>query len=419
MYNGQPVKGNKGSCPYGSTWVEPSGDNKYAEGGNWFRDRYVTDKGNIDWGKGIWDASMLTGGLGIGKMLLGKSLAKGGKYLGDKLFRTNKSEKALAEQIKNNRWNATTTNTNRYGLPNPTVTTIPGRPAVQSRVINPATGKPYNLPPIPATTRTTPASNVLAPWGGAEAGKAGMKQLMNQMGSTRRLSPLKIGGAATLGLAGYDQLGPGLTAASKENRAMQAADQKALEQKALNENTAALMAKNKTEAEVQAEKDRRAGLGEWGRMQEDMKKPEFWSKNMGGGPNDTRMMRMAQLISWMGKTPNQKAQSTDPQKLWASAEKGVMDNIAALEKAQKTLSSKYGKPTVNNIADGMFDMVKEAYGGTWLPFDDKDDDELERISSLSAVRFIELSQDPMYMNLGEEQLRAEAIKQVGEELGIE
>ena len=53
-----------------------------------------------------------------------------------------------------------------------------------------------------------------------------------------------------------------------------------------------------------------------------------------------------------------------------------------------------------------------------MPFDDKDDDELERIASLSAVRFVELSQDPMYMNLGEEQLRAEAIKQVGEELGI-
>ena len=149
-----------------------------------------------------------------------------------------------------------------------------------------------------------------------------------------------------------------------------------------------------------------------------MKKPEFWSKNMGGGPNDTRMMRMAQLMSWLGKSPKQKTQSTDPQKLWASAEKGVMDNIAALEKAQATLKSKYGKPTVKNLADGMFDMVKEAYGGTWLPFDDKDDDELERIASLSAVRFVELSQDPMYMNLGEEQLRAEAIKQVGEELGI-
>jgi hypothetical protein len=155
-------------------------------------------------------------------------------------------------------------------------------------------------------------------------------------------------------------------------------------------------------------------------MQEDMKKPEFWSKNMGGGPNDTRMMRMAQLMSWMGKTPNQKAQSTDPQKLWASAEKGVMDNIAALEKAQATLKSKYGKPTTKDLAAGMFDMVKEAYGDTlpWIPGGQKDDDELERISSLSAVRFIELSQDPSYMNLGEEQLRAEAVKQVGEELGI-
>ena len=66
----------------------------------------------------------------------------------------------------------------------------------------------------------------------------------------------------------------------------------------------------------------------------------------------------------------------------------------------------------------MFDLVKDAYGGTWLPFDDKSDDELKRISSLAAVRLTEISQDPAYVGIGEEQLRAEAVRQVGEELGL-
>jgi len=410
MYNGMPVKGVKGACPTNSTWVDEPGTSTEKDGG--FFD-YVTDSGKIDYGKVALHASMLTP-LGLGRGLL----MKGGKYALDKLFRKNLTGKALEEQIKRNQLkNVTVANTSKYGLANPTTRNIPGQPARKSTVIDPRTGQPMNLPPIPASTVSTPARNVLAPFN-AQAGQRGLKQLMDNMGSTRTFAPLRTAGIGAGGLAVYDQFGPGLTPASKERKANQEALSQEIQNKAIADNTKALAQKNATEAATKAEADRREALGEWGRMQEDMKKPEFWSKNMGGGPNDTRMMRMAQLMSWLGKSPKQKTQSTDPQKLWASAEKGVMDNIAALEKAQATLKSKYGKPTVKNLADGMFDMVKEAYGGTWLPFDDKDDDELERISSLSAVRFVELSQDPMYMNLGEEQLRAEAIKQVGEELGI-
>ena len=89
MYNGMPVKGNKGSCPMNSTWEEPQSNNKYAEGGNFFKDRYVTEKGNIDYGRAAIDSTGLIGIAGIGRMLLGKSLMKGGKYLGDKMFKTN------------------------------------------------------------------------------------------------------------------------------------------------------------------------------------------------------------------------------------------------------------------------------------------------------------------------------------------
>jgi len=155
-----------------------------------------------------------------------------------------------------------------------------------------------------------------------------------------------------------------------------------------------LDAQAKTEADAKAEADRREGLGEWGRMQEDMKKPEFWSESMGGGPNDTRMMRMAQLMSWMGKTPNQKAQSTDPQKLWAEMEQGVMDNNAALQTAQATLAGKspYGKPNVNNIADGILPLVESRFGDKtpWIPGGKRKSDELESISKQIAFKFTEL-----------------------------
>jgi len=154
------------------------------------------------------------------------------------------------------------------------------------------------------------------------------------------------------------------------------------------------------------------------RMMENLKTPGFLNESMSGAKGDTRLNRLGQLMSYYGSTPKQRATMKNPMDRFAAIEKSVMDNEAALAKAQATLKSQYGKPTVNKLAHGMFHLVTDAYGGTWLPFDDKSDDELERISSLAAVRLTELAQDPNYMGLGEEQLRAEAVKQVGEELGL-
>jgi hypothetical protein len=57
MYNGQPVKGNRGACPYGSTWVEdgqatvsePSNNKLFRDSkifGNWFDPKNYTDLKN-------------------------------------------------------------------------------------------------------------------------------------------------------------------------------------------------------------------------------------------------------------------------------------------------------------------------------------------------------------------------------------
>ena len=409
MYNGMPVKGVKGACPTNSTWVEEPGTPAKSDGG--FFD-YVTDDGNVDYGKIALQATMLTP-LGLGRGLL----MKGGKYALDKMFRKNLTGKALENQIKKNQLNVTAANTNKFGLANPTTRNIPGQPARKSIMIAPITGKPINLPPVPASTVTTPARNVLAPFN-AQAGQRGMKQLMDNMGDTRKFAGLRTAGIGAAGVAGYDQFGPGLTPASKEIRANQASSAQAQQQNLIDANTQALTQRNATEAATKAEADRVASLNPMERMMENLKTPGFLNESMSGAKGDTRLNRLGQLMSYYGSTPKQRATMKNPMDRFAAIEKGVMDNATALAKAQATLKSQYGKPTVNNLADGMFDLVKDAYGGTWLPFDDKSDDELKRISSLAAVRLTEISQDPNYMGIGEEQLRVEAVRQVGEELGL-
>lgn len=221
--------------------------------------------------------------------------------------------------------------------------------------------------------------------------------------------------------AGVGVIGAGLGmgyAGGADERAQQQQQLQNLQLDQVMASQKAFDANKSKEAATKAEADRVAGLNPMERMMENLKTPGFLNESMSGAKGDTRLNRLGQLMSYYGSTPKQRATMKNPMDRFAAIEKGVMDNEAALAKAQATLKSQYGKPTVNNLADGMFDLVKDAYGGTWLPFDDKSDDELKRISSLAAVRLTELAQDPNYMGLGEEQLRAEAVKQVGEELGL-
>lgn len=411
MYNGMPVKGVKGACPANSTWVdEPSTSAK--TGGGFFD--YVTDDGNVDYGKIALQASMLTP-LGLGRGLL----MRGGKFAYDKLFRQNLSKKAMEDMAKRNQLKVTPVNTNKYGLANPTTRNIPGQPAMKSNLINPLTKEPINLPPIPARTVTTPARNVLAPFN-AQAGQRGMKQLIDNMGSTRRFSPLKTAGIGAAGATVYDQFGPGLTQASKEIRANQAASAQALQNKAIEDNTRALAEKNATEAATKAEAERVAGLNPMERIMENLKKPGFLTDPLieGGPPGYNRLSKLATLMNYYGSTQKNRQRMKSPEEQFAAIEKGIMDNRTALAKAQATLKSQYGKPSTSNLAEGMYDMVKKAYGGTWLPFDDRGEDELKRISTLAAIKLTEMAQDPEYMGVPEDMLREEAVLLAGQELGI-
>ena len=231
----------------------------------------------------------------------------------------------------------------------------------------------------------------------------------------RRPSPLAVagtaGGVGGMGLLNY--------ATRDERLAQEQAIQKQQLDQVMASQKAFDTAKSK-EAADKAEAERVAGLNPMERIMENLKKPGFLTDPLipGGPPSYNRLNKLGMLMNYYGSTPKQRAQMTDPSKQFAAIEKGVMDNATALAKAQATLKSQYGKPTVSNLADGMFDLVKDAYGGTWLPFDDKSDDELKRISSLAAIRLTELAQDPAYVGIGEEQLRVEAVRQVGEELGL-
>ena len=354
MYNGQPVKGNKGSCPYGSTWVE---DTPQAP----VDDRNMFQK----LGTAIKENPLEAASYGALAIPLGGPLVAGGIRGASALYKGMNMKGRM------------------------------GR--LMDKFFRKDVMKPKIVPP--------PANFVGAP----------NPFIPAVLEKGRALSPLKIGGTAST-LAGTG----GLYASGADDRATNASllqqQQTEKANAAMNANTQALMDANAAEAE----KKRVAGLNPMERIMENLKKPGFLTDPLieNGPPGYNRLNKLGMLMDYYGSTPKQRATKTEPSKQFAAIEKGVMDNATALAKAQATLKSQYGKPTVNNLADGMFDLVKDAYGGTWLPFDDKSDDELKRISSLAAVRLTEISQDPNYMGIGEEQLRVEAVRQVGEELGL-
>jgi len=144
----------------------------------------------------------------------------------------------------------------------------------------------------------------------------------------------------------------------------------------------------KTAAEAKAEKERVANLGFFDRMKE----PGYWDKSMSGDPHDTRLSRIAQLTSYLGKTPKLRALEKNPQDRWSEQAQSDQDSLTALAQAQATLMGKspYGKPSVSNIGESIFEMVKDRYGDTWKPFDEKDDDEIEKIATAIAIKFTEL-----------------------------
>ena len=246
--------------------------------------------------------------------------------------------------------------------------------------------KPNTIGLVDRFGRTIPSRKVppFSPYTGPALSKYGLPK---PSVTGREYNRLRVAGTAAP-VAGIAGLGIAGMAGSDERKAALKAN---IEQNILNAQKD-VDAKQKVIDDAQKEKDRVAGLSDWERTFEKMKDPEYWRESMSGLPHDTRLMRLAQLMDYYGKTPKQRAAVDSPSENWAQMESDVQTNQANLAKAQATLMGKspYGKPTPSNISDSIFEMVKTRYGDSWMPFDEKSDDELEKISMAISIKYTEL-----------------------------
>jgi hypothetical protein len=375
MYNGQPVKGNKGSCPMNSTWVEPEAPAPVD-------DRNILQKG-LGWIKenpleAASYGAMAIPGLGWagGGALAGtRALLSGGKMasrtgkLMDKLFRKSggtvyKPPVAGGGVLQGGQkftpkmFNQTT----KGGLP------------VQSKFS--AYKAPYNK----------------------TAGRVMRKP--------------SLMGAGMTGLAGAGAGGLYASGADDRLAAQQALQTQQQQQAstAMDANTKALMDANAAKAEA----DRVANLNPMERIMENLKKPGFLTDPLieGGPAGYNRLSKLGVLMDYYGSTPKQRATKTSPNEQFASIEKDVLANQTALAKAQATLTSPFGKPTVNTLADSLMNKVKTEFGDTWLTFGAKDD-QLEPIAKAIAVRITQLT--AQYPQADPKAIEEEAFKQIEEE----
>tara|TARA_R110002167_G_scaffold325665_1_gene531679 strand:- start:1470 stop:2594 length:1125 start_codon:yes stop_codon:yes gene_type:complete len=368
MYNGQPVKGNKGSCPMNSTWVEPEAPapvddrNILQKAGGWIKENPLEAAsyglmfgGPVGWG--------IRGGMAGVKALRAGGLmnSRTGKLM-DRLFR-------------------------KEGVPANPGFVLPKGVSTQSR--NQAVRGGVSQ----QTVNTTPLT------GGASAASRVMK----------RPSALALAGTAGAGAGMY-----GLNYAGKDDRlAAQQALQTQQQQQAstaMDANTKALMDANATKAEA----DRVANLNPMERIMENLKKPGFLTDPLieGGPAGYNRLSKLGVLMDYYGSTPKQRATKTSPNEQFASIEKDVLANQTALAKAQQTLSSPFGKPNVNTLADSLMNKVKAEFGDTWLTFGAKDD-QLEPIAKAIAIRITQLT--AQYPQSDPKAIEEEAFKQIEEE----
>ena len=131
---------------------------------------------------------------------------------------------------------------------------------------------------------------------------------------------------------------------------------------------------------------RYGGTTEQSQMQKamaNMKDPKFWMKSMSDDPNDTRLMRIGQLMSHYGKpTERMRAQAGTPQEKWAeNAARRSGTNFAALRAAV---------PSYNQIKDTVRGNIEEYKDKGFLGsgyFGDDEQDVNNKVASLAtAVR---------------------------------
>jgi len=331
MYNGRPVKGNKGSCPSGSYWSDTEGDgelNEFADVTNFLKRRYINEDGGVNYFNAITDPLLATGvgGLGLkGALTAGKVGSKGIGSLINKLFM--KKTKAVPAK--------TTTTLNPNALkPNPVQSPHWGINAQGQMIKVPFKPGSKFKPYVPSTTRQT-----------APAIPAGMKP------SIAKMATLGAGG-----MYGKEYLPP-LLQDMKDSKlatttATQTEEQKAADEKALTEQLALV------------EKQRVEGLGFFDRMKE----PGYWDTSITGVKGDDRMSRLGDLLRYYGMPPSGRANELSPSEQWAQRSIDAA-TVAAKEASNNAIDSPYAKVGQKTVIQAVTELVQQDYGNTWIPGD--------------------------------------------------
>jgi len=373
MYNGRPVKGNKGSCPYGSTWSDTQGDgklNEFADITNAIQRRYKDKDGNYKPMNMAMDAStaaMLVPFIGPA-LGLGIRGATGVGGLMGKLF-----TKKVAEQA------AKTTSSKVPKIASDVMTPIAKRNKVIPRFRggNPATGLPIRSGTFkPVATQSI--NRVTSP----------------AIAAGRKFSPLRSAAVVGAGAQGVDYVAP-FTQAGLENK--QARDALALEtaqankladQKVVDANATAAL-------EAQKESDRVAGLGFFDKMKE----PGYWDTSITGVEGDDRLSRMGDLLTYYGMPPSGRAAAGQtPSEMWKQRSIDAAAAVAGASGVDSPYSKIGDKTGINSIIE----KVKKDFGNTWLPFDVAlgarlNDDEVAALANEIHIEIVKLADMPEHI----------------------
>ena len=340
MYNGQPVKGNKGACPTGSTWsdTQPSflGEDQRLgvdDVGRFLKDRYTTQSGNVDWTKAGLEGLMTVYG--------GGALRSGLKF---------------------------------------------GLPAVMKQL-----RKLYTKPK--KITKKTPATEAVFKAGQKPSStfqgplpQSAYKSLYKPAGTTtetiRKFSLPRAAGVTALGAGGVDYFAP-FTEAGLERKQVRDERAAAIATQKKEDEAVIKSAEEVEAAKVQAEKDRVANLS----FTERMKEEGYWDEKDATGL--TRIEKLGQLMEYFGKTPKQRTDSISPADRWAEMTTANAATAASLQKSMLADSP------FSNIGDktGMASikkLVQEEYGDKWYTWG-AEAEEVDQITAAIYTRMVNLS----------------------------
>jgi len=344
--NGRVVPGAKGSCPLDSTWSETN-PSFYGEDeklglddvGNFLKQRYTTDSGNIDYTKAGIEGLMAIYGGGAVRAGLTKGLP------------------AVMKQFQK-----------LYTKPKDVTKTTAAVKAKLKR------GQDINKGPLPASAYKTLGSPA-----------------KTTTETIRKFSTPRALGTSAVGAAGLDYVAP-FTQAGLENK--QARDAATLANTQANElaEQSAVDANATKALEAQKESDRVAGLGFFDKMKE----PGYWDTSITGVEGDDRLSRMGDLLTYYGMPPSGRAAAGQtPSEMWKQRS---IDAAAAVASAS-SVDSPYSKIGNKTGIEAIVEKVKKDFGNTWLPFDVAlgarlSDDEVEALAREMHIEIVRLADMP-------------------------